>query len=491
MSNHVTETKARTFVGTTFEATSQMPSDQFYEQADAAEMESTKAAASEAANGTEPMIFRVGAAGERDQVDRGIKKIGGYRDNLIVGIKDGEIDTDALAQNAYASEILGDLLISSGEQTRTLSDFQVATHQVKFDMVRFESQLSLIQKENPTLTGNLIDAWGGQKELLTNAKKVSTEGGGATHWSAMQTDHSELEHWVSEAAATQMLATSEQYKVSSAIERIEAGIPTSEKKSVEGSEVLGITAAIKKVTGDVIDIAAKFAHADMAAAPAKALAEIDIDFMFSKQLNALEAKTGETARQQKHGAERSQVADLRACLSAWGAALKRSRAARDHIQALKANMRDSARQFAGAAENKGEFAVGMISSLYAEADALVQQIQLAIGMGEAELKASEPANQDADRINGLGVAFDMVGHGVRFYEPIKTYTGGQLTYSAKVRSLEIGLAGQGGTEGTRGINPVVNAALLELKQLKPVVSTSRDRLGAALGFGRTTSGRDQ
>ena len=79
----------------------------------------------------------------------------------------------------------------------------------------------------------------------------------------------------------------------------------------------------------------------------------------------------------------------------------------------------------------------------------------------------------------------------RFYEPIKTYTGGQLTYSASVRSLQIGHAGQGGTEGTKGINPVVNGALQELKQLKSVVSTSRDRLGAALGFGRTTSGKDQ
>ncbi len=69
---------------------------------------------------------------------------------------------------------------------------------------------------------------------------------------------------------------------------------------------------------------------------------------------------------------------------------------------------------------------------------------------------------------------------------VRTYSGGQLTYSAVIRKVEIGLVGMGGTEGEKGINPVVQVALQELKQLKPVVATSRDRLGAALGFGRAT-----
>ncbi len=298
--------------------------------------------------------------------------------------------------------------------------------------------------------------------------------------------HAALEHWVNESATKQQLATSEQYKVSSALEQIEAGVPTMEKKSTEGSKILAKTATIKKVVGKVIDIASKLAHADGAAEPAKALAEANIDMMYSDELNALEAMMGETSETQKHGVERMQVVNLRAHLSSWSAALLSAADAKEQVQTLKANMRASARQFAGAAENKGEFAVGMISSLYAEADTLLQQIHLAIALGEAESKASVPATEDATRINGKGAAFDVLGHGVRFYEPIRTYSGGRLTYSAMVRKLEIGLVGMGGTEGAKGVNPVVNAALQELKQLKPVIATSRDRLGAALGFGRGT-----
>ncbi len=359
-----------------------MPSDEFLDAANAGEQEARKLTAKENAERATPLIFKIGNSGERGAAKRAIDQIDGYRDHLLDGIKHGLIESEALAQNLHATEVLGDFLVSAGEQGRTLSDFQRSYQGVRLDVSRFSSQLALVEKQNPGLQGNLIEAWGGEQEIRRNAMKVSTAGGGAPHWSAMQTDHSELERYVGEASAQQYKAVAAHYEVTTALNDIDSGVVARDKGAVEGSDILSVTGAIKKAIGFVIEKGFDWAELPGGSVASKA-AEVGVDLMFGPQLRALEAKTAEQETKQQHGALQAQISTLRAKLENWAAAQIQSRIAQRQVQNLKASMRDSARQFAGAAEDHGEFAVGMISSMYAEAEGLLAQIGMTIGLGAA------------------------------------------------------------------------------------------------------------
>lgn len=468
-----------------------MPSDEFRNEADAGELAAKKETAKENADHTTPLIFKVGNAGERGGAKRALDRISGYRDNLIEGIKDGLIEPAALSQNLRASELLGDFLVSAGEQGRMLSDFQRSYQGVRLDVARFSSQLALVQKQNPGLQGNLIDAWGGEQELRKSASKVSTEGGGSPHWTAMQTDHSELERYVGEVSAQQHKAVSAQYKVTAALNDIDSGVTTRDKGAVEGSELFGVTEAIKKVLGFVIEKGFEAAEIPGGGIAAK-IAEAGVDVVFAPQLRVLDAKVAEQAAKQQHGALQAQVSTLRAELANWAAAKIQCGVAQRQVQNLKANMRDSARQFAGASENRGEFAVGMISSMYAEAEGLLAQLGLAIGLGTAEQSAKSDADTDRTAINKPNMVTDLLGlgRGVQYYEPIRTYSRGRLSYDAAARRMFIGADGLGGTDGAKGVNPVVDATLQDLRKMQTVMTTTRDRLAGALGFSQTQPRQD-
>jgi hypothetical protein len=150
-------------------------------------------------------------------------------------------------------------------------------------------------------------------------------------------------------------------------------------------------------------------------------------------------------------------------------------------------MRDSARQFAGAAENRGEVAVGMISSMYAEAEGLLAQIGLTIGLCDAEQRATAGADTDRRAVNETNMVVEALGlaRGVRYYEPVRTYSRGVLSYDASARNVFIETDGRGGTSGAEGVNPVVAMALQDLRKMQTVMTTTRDRLAGALGFSNT------
>ena len=462
-----------------------MPSDEFRDEADAGEQDARRETAREATAGATPLIFKIGNSGERGAAKRAIDKIDGYREHLIEGIKDGLIDPDALTQNTHASEVLGDFLVSAGEQGRTLSDFQRSYQRVRLDVSRFGSQMELVKKQNPGLAGNLIDAWGGEQEIKRSAMKVSTEGGGSPHWTAMQTDHSELERYVGEASAQQHRAVAAHYRVTAALNAIDAGLPSRDKGTVEGGEVLALTGTIKTVIGFAIEKGFDLMELPGGKVASK-VAELGVDALFGAQLRELEAKTKEQEGKQLHGAMQAQVNTLRAELETWTAARIQCQIAQRQIQNLKTNMRDSARQFAGAAENRGEFAVGMISSMYAESDGLLSQIDLTIAFGDLENdEAKKAADKDRGNINGTSnMVTELLGRGVQYYEPIRTYSHGRLSYDAAFRKVFIGTEGLGGTEGGRGVNPVVAAALEDLRKMRTVMTTTRDRLAGALGFSK-------
>ena len=72
----------------------------------------------------------------------------------------------------------------------------------------------------------------------------------------------------------------------------------------------------------------------------------------------------------------------------------------------------------------------------------------------------------------------------RYYEPIRTYSYGGLSYDAALRKVIIGTEGMGGTNGGKGVNPVVDATLQDLRKMQTVMTTTRDRLAGALGFSK-------
>jgi len=133
-----------------------------------------------------------------------------------------------------------------------------------------------------------------------------------------------------------------------------------------------------------------------------------------------------------------------------------------------------------------ERSTGMISSMYAEADSLLAQIELTIASGRTEQDAKAYADNDRTNVNmKSNMVTELLGRGVRYYEPIRTYSYGRLSYDAAVRKVLIGTDGLGGTEGAKGVNPVVDATLQDLRTMQTVMTTTRDRLAGALGFGKT------
>ncbi len=105
---------------------------------------------------------------------------------------------------------------------------------------------------------------------------------------------------------------------------------------------------------------------------------------------------------------------------------------------------------------------------------------------QPEKDAKTGADVDRTAINGKSnMVTELIGRGVRYYEPIRTYSYGGLSYDAAIRRVFIEADGLGGTDGANGVNPVVNATLQELRNMQTVMTTTRDRLARALGFSKT------
>lgn len=466
--------------GMTVDAGAGMPHEEYADAANEGEQQGREDA-SHATN----EVLKLGRTSDRQRAAAMRAKIDGYKDRLLTGIRDDEIRSSALAINQDAVDTLASFDVSAGEQRRTLADFQASYRQVIVDSARFNAQLTLLQKENPGLGGNLVQEWGGETALKDQAMTVSESGGGAAHWGSMQASVAGLDNSVGESTAAETDVISKQQNVAAWLAEIESGLPAREKAEVEGSEILATTTKIKGYMGKAIDIGFKAFHLE-GAEIAKFGAELLVDLHFDAELTALEAKTKAAAAKTKNNSVQEQVWKLRAALSDWAVAQVRLVNAKRAVAIQKNALRDSSRQFSGVADAKGEFAIATIAELFAEARTLSQQIRMAIGVGNAERSAARNTAQDLGHINlnaknPLGPAFG-VRPGLPYVEPVRAYTGGKLTYTAMERTVLIDSDGRNDGQATDAATPVVSAALQELTDLDRVVSSAANRLGSVLGF---------
>ena len=466
--------------GLTVDAGAGMPHEEYADAANEGEEQGCEAA-SHATN----EVLRLGKTPDRERAATMRAKIDGYKTNLLIGISDEEIRPGALAINQDAVDTLASFDVSSGEQRRTLADFQASYRQVIVDAARLNAQLALLQKENPGLGGNLVQEWGGEKALKDQAMSVSETGGGAAHWGSMQASVVGLDSAVGENTAAESEVTGTQQRVAGCLAAIEAGLPARDKEEVEGNQILATTAKIKGYMGKAIDIGFKAFHIE-GAEIAKFGTELLVDLHFESELITLEAKTKAASEKAKNNGIQEQVWKLRSALTEWAVAEVRLVNAKRAVAIQKNALRDSSRQFAGAADAKGEFAIATIAELFGEARALAQQLRLTIGAGKIELDASRDASKDLGSINvnsknPLGPAFG-VRPGLPYVEPVRAYTGGKLTYTAAERTLMIEGDGKSDGNGARSSDLIVKPAIQELRDLEQVVRATANRLGAVLGY---------
>jgi len=466
--------------GLTVDAGTGMPHEEYADAASDGEQQGR-----EAASHATTEVLRLGRTSDRERAAAMRSKINGYKDQLITGIRDGGIRSSALAINQDAVDTLASFDVSAGEQRRTLADFQASYRQVIIDSARFNAQLTLLQKENPGLGGNLVQEWGGEKALKEQAMSVSESGGGAAHWGSMQASVAGLGTSVGESTAAETDVISKQQTVAARLTEIEAGLPAKEKTEIEGSDILATTTKIKGYMGKAIDTGFKAFHLE-GAELAKFGAELLVDLHFEAELTELEAKTKAAAAKTKNNSIQEQVWKLRAALSDWAVAQVRLANAKRAVAIQKNALRDSSRQFSGVADAKGEFAIATIAELFGEARTLSQQIRMAIGAGNAERRAGGERTHDLGRINinvknPLGSSFG-VRPGLPYVEPVRAYTGGKLTYTAMERTVLIDSDGRNDGRDTDPADPVVSATLQELRDLDKVVSSVANRLGSVLGF---------
>jgi len=467
-------------------ATGAMPSEELRSVADGAEDNLRAVARSDQSTTSAPLILRVGNQGERAQAAHLVSQITGYRDHLGVGIKDGLIAPGALATNTDAVLRLEDFSTSAGEQARTLNDFQAAYRTIQVDVARLNAQLALVKTQNPGLDGNVIDAWGGEAALRRRSTEVATTAGGGAHWEGMQQQHQLLEAKVTQAASAQSHVVSAKGRIVKALAEIEAGVPAHEKVEPEKNDILKATSTIKSGLEKLIEGGFKAAKLP-GASVAKAVPGVVLDDLFAESVRDLEARTAEGTIVAKHGDARKPVAGLRVAVAELAAAMISLEGARREIATAREGLRDSSRQFASSAEATGAADVGTIAELYAETDALQQQISLALELGRAEAAASGNAQADLRRIQG--------GASIPYYEPTRTYNNRTvstlnpstvgISYDAVVRHVLIGQEGLGGTQGGRGVDLNVSVAMAQLIAMQTVVAASRDRLAGALGFSHT------
>ena len=445
----------------------------------------------------------------------------GWDANLEEGRAAGRVPGEAIVDNQRVKDALSDYLASLGEQTRTLSDFQLQYQRCRTDFARVQGMIAQFQAAHGSIAvGGNEQATGAAmgRNMLTTVSAGDSTGemgermrqlaatnpsAGAAHREVARL-HGVMQDAAAALASRQLNATAQHNSVIHALSEIEAGVvPRAEGAPEERAQLAAVREKCEEVKGYVRQVTDKLAEATQAAAasaglPAPAASWIGqavprlgdqlVQSFYDGQISQLQTRIDVVEAHRSGSNLRSQVAALRTAQTHWLESINSLNATLTTFNQAKNDLRVQTGILAAAVGPSGNPDLALASRFLGELDPFVAQLDATIGLGEAEVNAAGHAEADRRRMVGGRDQAAMTYH-----EPYRSYhISDGWHYHAMPRTVMLygeSESTAGHARGVTGANPVTERALAELRQYKEVAVGFRREVGQALGLGDLGAGR--
>jgi hypothetical protein len=509
--------------------------------ADAQQSAAEQAAADQA---NPPPVARVDNVTEVSKAQELKARIESFDANMQKGIADGKISAEQYAANAKAISALETFIAQSGEQGRTLTSFQPQVLQCKQDFAALSGAVTKFQSvhgapaDQPGATPNQD----GQSAATSLVEQAS--GGGSiddmservqqmaaknpmvqTAFGNVQLAKKDLDAAANTLPQAQMDMDGLVHGAMAAADNIAAGL--SQRKSTDDKDQKDLATLQQQITevkgavDMIIGALSGTVTAAMTAAglPAKAGAaatkvatmglDAAIDAHYAPAVNKLQGRIKQADAKAEWANEQQQIELLQQAQAQMKAqSQKVNNAVADLVRAKNAEKTAMdmfiATVSASSAGGGANGDISQVAEFLGLADRFVAQVDATIGLGEAEQQAASSTDKSRGSLNDADNK-----QGLEYYEPYQQWYGdlggpslkgvqegggGRLSWGAMQQRILIdhnfgqGYTGGKSNEGS-GVNPSVEEAMTELKQMKDEAIGFRTVANKALGFTDNPSGR--
>jgi hypothetical protein len=445
------------------------------------------------------LALTVSNVAEVAQASAALDRVRRGDDDMQLGLSMWTVPGEHLVANEHAKNVLGDFLVSSGEQARVLTDFQVQYRQLVLDGARLAGMELHWRAQGG---GRALDDGTMVERVRAMELRESAFG---TEKSMLRGDHRELASAVVNVGVAEHKASASSHALTGKLAEIQAGLVAREQAAPEErAKLAALRAKIDRLKGYVatgIDLAAK--GAGKLGAPEKLLkyakepiafvSDALIDSHFEAELDELEGHIAVADTHQHDAAAAAQIKAVRQAKSEYLAHLAELQAALIAVRELKNSLDEKAGQLALHAEHGGDGELAAAAKLFVEADRVAAQCGVVLGLGQAEMEAAGYATGDRKKIDA--------GSGARLptFEPYTTGGRGRirdrrhdLVIEERDREQDRRYRNEGNrpkaklgySEGQTGANPVVARMMEDVAAERARIEALRDELARSLDLGK-------
>ncbi|MFZ0546329.1 MAG: hypothetical protein WAM60_12870 [Candidatus Promineifilaceae bacterium] len=469
-----------------------------------------------------PPAMQVTNVQDASAARRKMSEIEGYRGQMQEGGRTGTVSGDQISSNETAIATLADYLVTAGEQGRTLSTFQQQVGQLREDYGRVSGQLihleaiGAIDRDQTASyrAEQLVGAATGANSAAESAAGIRGDAAGTRD--QVQNAHNDLMNKGNEFSQAQRNASRAVHALNSALSNLNAGIIPREDDPELAAQDRAIKAKVSTMQSRLssglqlistlggatgLGAAAASMGGETAAAAAgnlgisvESVSQAISESWYREETNQISSQLAASRGASHASAEIALLSSVREAQTALFSALQTLEEKITEYQQARDSLRTMLDNFGAAAdrEGRGNSHYDVIAGLLGDVDVLAVQINTTISLGQTEQQAAGLATEARGRVEGTRPegAAEREG-GVTYYQPYQDFqlgninrTGGlvyraspqQIYFITVQRSVGSAYGGQGAA------NPVVEATVQELTELKETVQGMRSVLSQSLGL---------
>jgi hypothetical protein len=471
-----------------------------------------------------PPLAQVSNVADANQARTLMTEIEGYRSQMQDGGRTGTISGEEISANEQAIATLADYLVNVGEQGRTMSTYQQQVQQVRLDFGRVSGQMIHLEASG-VVDRSQTAAFRAEQVVgaATGARNAEQSAAGLSPGTSreLQPLHDALVGKGNDVSRAQREANQAVHGLNSALSTLNSGIIPREEnpelaakqRAIKGkvstmqsrlSTALTILSAIGGAAG-IGTAATRVATASfgstltglgqqaMGGVSSGSIASAISEEWYRTETNQIEAQIAQANAQQREAAITANVSGVREAQSRLFSNLRTLEERMTEFQQARDSLRTQMQAIGQSARDpRQREGYAIIGTLLGDVDVLVVQIDTTLSLGETERLAANQATEARGRVEGTRREGSREREGqISYYRPYRSFqlgnwgrTGGLVwkASSSPIYFVTPSVSRGSAYGGTGAANPVVEASMTELREMRQTVQGMRDVLSRSVGI---------
>jgi hypothetical protein len=460
-------------------------------------------------NLNQPPASRVSVIQDLHAAQALVSKIEGWRDHMQEGARAGgafvvsehRVIPEKMAANEQAISALDDFLVTSGEQSRTLSSFQNALQKSRTNYERLKAQITHLTVTRAVAGGTAGEigeqvvrgtGFADPTAAQDRMRQLERNPGLLAVHNQVQDAHTQMVSLGQSVGQKQSTVSQAAYSYKSALNSFETGVPSVNDNPEQAAQLSALKSKIEKVknyVGKGLEYAGKAAeaagvpHATTVTDRAGPVVDLLTDAYFEPQLNEIQTTIAQYNAAHAEHAITANLDNIRAASRAFTAALTDFRQTVEAFANAQAQFRDKLRALGRSADSGHDDHYAIIASVLAEVDTYVTQLDTTLSLAYQEQTAAREVTSARQTAAGGPGSNGARQPGKTYYEPYRFFhANGGWGYECMPNELRIPTAGRGSAEGDEnlGANATVERAIRDLQGFRAEVEPMRRALAQAM-----------